>query len=132
MGASIRMTTIKPRAPLMKSPRGPLQTQMRRWTAATIRSVRKYPPAQTDYVRTGRLGQGWEAEFRLAGDDLEAVVYNRVADIAGHDYSTFVQGPEGVQRDIFAGYGWKRIDEAGGEAWDLVLPDIRALFGDLQ
>lgn len=76
--------------------------------------LQRYPPPNSDYVRTGNLGRSWTAHKTPQG----VTVRNDVR------YASYVQGPQGKsgrsggQTAVMAGKGWMSITEAGKQAVD--------------
>ena len=73
--------------------------------------ISRYPSeGESNYVRTGILGQTWTIDGpKLRGPDLFARVGNKT------DYASKVQGSK--QEELFAGRGWPNINDTNKVVW---------------
>lgn len=89
-----------------------LEMAVKSFSSVALAMLQRYPPPNSDYVRTGRLGRSWASRNTPHG----VTVYNPVG------YSSYVQGPlgrsgrAGGQTAVMAGKGWTSITTAAKEA----------------
>jgi hypothetical protein len=75
---------------------------------SALGQLQRYPPPNSDYVRTGSLGRSWTGRVTPTG----SIVENRLG------YSSYVQGPQGKsgraggQTAVMAGKGWTSVTTA--------------------
>lgn len=119
----IRWTPIRPRRDRLgeaaRQIDGRIPPIVRRYGGELVSRMRRYPPQQpTRYVRTGRLGQGWEMRIEAGGGSV--IVFNRVT------YMRWVQGRN--QTAVMARRNWQRLtDEAQTVARSMQAEVRRAL-----
>lgn len=73
--------------------------------------TKPYPPvpANSRYVRTGRLGRYWKVQPRIAGNAISYEIINPVQDPRGMYYSGYVHGAE--QQWFHRRTGWRNIND---------------------
>ena len=125
--ANITFTPIVPKHGMKTVDAGKVSQALKDLAYRAQARLMKYPPASTDYKRTGKLGRNWSVKGpEVVEDVLQITVGNNT------EYAPYVQGgtsKEPKQVKWAAQYGWPSAQTVGDEEWKKAEPGIKAILG---